>query len=72
MAFTLNKKTDWRYIRTIKKDGVAVYGQQNDRIELDTILRKGTIIKVTDKKIDWVKTSANWWIREQDVIRFPG
>jgi len=70
--YTLNKKTDWRYIRTIKKDGAEVFGQPDHTMPLDTILRKTTIIKVTDKKIDWIKTSEGWWIREQDVIRFPG
>ncbi len=72
-VYTLNKKTDWRYIRTIKKDGAEVFAQPDTMpiAPFDTLLRKGTIIKVTDKKIDWVK-SDGWWIREQDVIRFPG
>ena len=70
-VYNLNKKTNWRYIRTIKKDGAEVFIQPN-AAPLDTLLRKGTIIKVTDKKIDWVKISTGWWIREQDVIRFPG
>jgi len=69
--YHLNKKTDWRYIRTIKKDDADVFIQPDGGV-LDTLLRKKTIIKVTDKKIDWVKTSEGWWIREQDVIRFPG
>jgi len=69
-VYNLNKKTNWRYIRTIKADAADVFYENTT--PLDTILRKGTIIKVTDKKIDWVKTSKGWWIREQDVIRFPG
>jgi len=73
-VYNLKEKTNWRYIRTIKKDGAEVFFQSDTKptAPLDTLLRKGTIIKVTDKKIDWVKTSEGWWIREQDVIRFPG
>jgi len=72
-VYTLkNKKTDWRYIRTIKKGGADIFTEAPNVAIIDTILQKGAIIKVTDKKIDWVKTSEGWWIREEDVIRFPG
>ncbi len=71
--YHLNKKTNWRYIRTIKADFAGLYIQANNLMpSIDSVWQKGTIIKVTDKKIDWVKTSEGWWIREQDVIRFPG
>ncbi len=72
-VYHLNQKTNWRYIRTIKADFAGLYIQaDNSMPSVDSVWQKGTIIKVTDKKIDWVQTSEGWWIREQDVIRFPG
>ncbi len=69
-VYTLDKKTDWRYIRTVKKDRASVYTQPEGS-PLDTLFRKGTIMYVLDKKINWIQTT-NGWMREEDLIRFPG
>lgn len=69
-TYTLNKKTDWRYIRTVKMDTASLYASSSSS-PLDTLLRKGEILKIIDKKIDWVQTTRGW-VREEDLIRFPG
>jgi len=69
-TYILNKKTDWRYIRTVKANAASLYTLPNSN-PLDTLLKKGEILKIIDKEIDWVQTSRGW-IREEDLIRFPG
>lgn len=70
-VYTLDKRTDWRYIRTVKAATASLYDNSNLKNPLDTILRKGDIIYILDKKINSVKTTSGW-MHEKDLIRFPG
>ncbi len=73
--FTCIRPTNWRYIRTVKKPSANLYGDMSTRIMLDTVLSKGAILKILDKKIDWVEVEVGnlkGWMEEKDLIRFPG
>ncbi len=75
-VWTHSQPKPWRYIRTVKAQGAAIYIQpEMTAAPLDTILPKGAILKILDKKIHWVKVEAgevSGWMQEEDLIRFPG